>query len=162
MNNDVASLPKSMAERALWARSEYINNPTNSQIDDELLVWCFNSEDNLWYSIMGNYSSIAPLEKSKRKAVYQNIQDEKNKKYQDEYEQKYQEVIYYSKVREKVLERDNRTCQICNAFAPTKLHIHHILKRKEGGTDHFDNLITVCPSCHSLADRKGYNPTWKK
>jgi len=38
----------------------------------------------------------------------------------------------------------------------------NILKKKEGGGDEIDNLITLCPLCHSKADsKKYYNPKWK-
>ena len=59
----IKNLPKPMFERALWARNEFINNPKNSEIDEESLIWCFNEEDNLWYSILGNYSSLSPENK---------------------------------------------------------------------------------------------------
>jgi len=72
----------------------------------------------------------------------------------------YSMVLYQSKIRKKVLERDNYTCQICGKKGDSKLHIHHICKRKNDGSDCLDNLITVCPSCHPRADRTEYNPRW--
>ena len=30
--------------------------------------------------------------------------------------------------------------------------IHHIIPRREGGTGHRENLVSLCPTCHSLAD----------
>ena len=143
------SLPASMFERALFARKSFIENPSESQIDDELIVWCFNKEDSLWYSLAGNYSSFSPKEKRERY-----IQKETTA------EDIYKEVMYQSRIRGHVLERDKYTCQLCQATAPTKLHIHHILKRAEGGSDHLDNLLTVCPKCHRAADTKLYNPDW--
>ena len=153
-------LPKSMAERALWAREEFIKNPQNSQIDDETLVWC-KSPDGLWYSIAGNYSADSPEQKRVKK-------DEREKEYKNRMasaeemaEEQYKNIVYQSKIRLQVLERDKYTCQICGDEANTKLHVHHILKRIEGGTDHFDNLLTVCPKCHRKIDTKLYNPNWK-
>jgi len=69
--------------------------------------------------------------------------------------------IYWSEVRKAVLERDNYTCQKCGKVGKGRFHIHHILKRRKGGTDHMDNLITVCPVCHKAVDSKEYNPTWE-
>lgn len=45
-----------------------------------------------------------------------------------------------------VLERDYNKCQICNSR--NNLHIHHIIKRKDGGNHEPENLITLCASCH--------------
>ena len=48
--------------------------------------------------------------------------------------------------REFVLNRDNHKCQLCNS--KYNLHIHHIIKRKDGGNHEPENLITLCASCH--------------
>ena len=42
-----------------------------------------------------------------------------------------------------------RRCCICRRFRPTKLQVHHIIERAQGGTDDEDNLIVICFSCHS-------------
>ena len=49
-------------------------------------------------------------------------------------------------IRNIVLERDHNKCQICNSR--NNLHIHHIVKRRNGGSHDPDNLITLCASCH--------------
>ena len=49
-------------------------------------------------------------------------------------------------IRNIVLERDHNKCQICNSR--NHLHIHHIVKRRNGGSHDPDNLITLCASCH--------------
>ena len=49
-------------------------------------------------------------------------------------------------IRNIVLERDHNKCQICNSR--NNLHIHHIVKRRNGGSHYPDNLITLCASCH--------------
>ena len=45
-----------------------------------------------------------------------------------------------------ILSRDNHRCRICGDT--NNLHIHHIRKRRDGGTNDSDNLITLCNSCH--------------
>ena len=50
--------------------------------------------------------------------------------------------------REAVLHRDNYTCQICGK-KHTRLEVHHIVYRSQGGTDDENNLITLCEDCHS-------------
>lgn len=49
--------------------------------------------------------------------------------------------------REAILNRDSYTCQICGA-KNTRLEVHHIVYRSQGGTDDEDNLITLCEFCH--------------
>lgn len=50
------------------------------------------------------------------------------------------------KTREDVLTRDKFECQICKR--KDSLHLHHLIKRRNGGNHHADNLITLCASCH--------------
>ncbi len=48
-----------------------------------------------------------------------------------------------------VLARDNYTCQYCSGKSKDKqLDCHHIIFRKNKGTDTPDNLITLCKTCH--------------
>ena len=159
----LSKLPLVMQKRAMWARETIINNPEKSEIDyDEMLAWVYNEEDNLWYSIDGNYSQKSPSEKMLKRAEYEKRMDENAVKYKQEWDAKYHEIVYWSKIREQVLKRDNYICQICFKIASSKLHVHHVLKKREKGEDYFDLLITVCPPCHKQADIKLYNPDWKK
>lgn len=49
----------------------------------------------------------------------------------------------------KILKRANKGCQICN-WNESTCDIHHIIPKKEGGTDDISNLIIVCPNCHRV------------
>jgi hypothetical protein len=49
------------------------------------------------------------------------------------------------------LRRDKARCRICG-FA-TMVEVHHIIARRHGGPDTLDNLITLCPNHHTMADR---------
>lgn len=63
----------------------------------------------------------------------------------------YQRGVNYgfSKTREKVLFRDNHICQACSGKSKdSKLEVHHIIFRSNGGSDEEDNLITLCKTCH--------------
>ena len=53
----------------------------------------------------------------------------------------------FSSRKEAILNRDNYTCQICKA-KNTRLEVHHIIYRSNGGTDDENNLITLCKDCH--------------
>ena len=50
--------------------------------------------------------------------------------------------------REAILNRDRYSCQICGK-KHTRLEVHHIIYRSNGGTDDENNLITLCEDCHS-------------
>lgn len=48
-----------------------------------------------------------------------------------------------------VLNRDNYTCQNCKGkHKDSKLEVHHIVFRSQGGSDEESNLITLCHTCH--------------
>jgi 5-methylcytosine-specific restriction endonuclease McrA len=54
-------------------------------------------------------------------------------------------------LRQKILERDNYTCQICHRKLPAdQLIIDHIIPISFGGTNDESNLRTVCRECHKL------------
>ena len=55
-----------------------------------------------------------------------------------------------------VLNRDNYTCQYCKGkHKDSKLEVHHIIFRSQGGSDEDSNLITLCHTCHkNLHDGK--------
>lgn len=49
----------------------------------------------------------------------------------------------------KILKRSKIGCQICN-WNESTCDIHHIISKKEGGSDNISNLIIVCPNCHRI------------
>jgi 5-methylcytosine-specific restriction endonuclease McrA len=64
------------------------------------------------------------------------------------YQQGQQKNFY--NVKAYVLSRDGYKCQKCkNSKTGTKLHVHHIVFKSNGGTDSPDNLVTLCESCHT-------------
>jgi hypothetical protein len=50
---------------------------------------------------------------------------------------------------DKMMVKCARRCCICRRFRPTKLQVHHIIERNQGGTNDEDNLIVTCMSCHT-------------
>lgn len=48
-----------------------------------------------------------------------------------------------------------RCCCICHRFKGTKLELHHIALKSEGGTDSFENAIPLCFDCH--AEQSSYD-----
>ena len=62
--------------------------------------------------------------------------------------------------RKKVYRRDGYRCALCDSTQ--YIQIHHAVPRGEGGTDHEQNLITLCADCHALAhgmDLRGWGAT---
>ena len=54
----------------------------------------------------------------------------------------------FSSRRAAVLHRDSYTCQICGK-THTRIEVHHIIFRSQGGTDDENNLIALCGDCHN-------------
>lgn len=63
----------------------------------------------------------------------------------------YQKGINYGfeNTKAMVLNRDNYKCQYCKGkHKDSKLEVHHIIFRSQGGGDDESNLITLCHTCH--------------
>jgi hypothetical protein len=63
----------------------------------------------------------------------------------------YQKGVNYGYANNKsyILARDNYTCHCCKGKSKdSKLEVHHIVFRSQGGSDEHDNLITLCKTCH--------------
>jgi hypothetical protein len=63
-------------------------------------------------------------------------------------------------VRDAVLERDGYGCQLCGSTKTDELHVHHILPRHRGGSDHPVNLVVVCIPCHKMIHRARENESF--
>ncbi len=62
-----------------------------------------------------------------------------------------------------VLNRDNYTCRQCckGKHKDSKLEVHHIVFRSQGGSDEESNLITLCHTCHKDLHSGKINPKLK-
>lgn len=63
----------------------------------------------------------------------------------------YQKGVNYGfeNTKAMVLNRDNYKCQYCKGkHKDSKLEVHHIIFRSQGGSDEESNLITLCHTCH--------------
>ncbi|NJB84194.1 HNH endonuclease [Wenyingzhuangia aestuarii] len=67
---------------------------------------------------------------------------------------------FRGKVVEDALISCGRHCSLCHKFCGTKMELHHIKQRKDGGEDSFENCIPLCFDCH--ADVMQYNPDHPK
>lgn len=59
-------------------------------------------------------------------------------------------MLGYANVKQFVLERDHHLCQLCRKKTQTHLHVHHVLWRRDGGSDTPENLTILCHECHDL------------
>jgi hypothetical protein len=48
--------------------------------------------------------------------------------------------------REEIRARDGNRCSRCGS--PRNLHVHHRIRRSQGGQDDAQNQITLCAECH--------------
>ena len=55
---------------------------------------------------------------------------------------------FSEKVQAEALAACERRCCICHNFCGTKMALHHIVQRADGGDDSFDNCIPLCLNCH--------------
>jgi hypothetical protein len=56
----------------------------------------------------------------------------------------------FSNTKAYVLNRDGYVCQYCfGKSKDSRKHVHHIIFRKDNGSDDEANLITLCETCHS-------------
>ena len=53
------------------------------------------------------------------------------------------------KVQAEALAACERCCCICHKFCGTKIELHHIKQKADGGEDTFDNCIPLCFDCHA-------------
>jgi hypothetical protein len=73
----------------------------------------------------------------------------------------YQKGVNYGfeNTKAMVLNRDNYTCQYCKGkHKDSKLEVHHIVFRSQGGSDEESNLITLCHTCHKDLHSEKINP----
>jgi len=92
--------------------------------------------------------SILPVSKWTLELASFDIHKISNPEVQGEYYREGDLKNYYN-VKQYVLERDTYKCQHCNGRSKdNRLHVHHIIFKSRGGSDHQDNLVTLCKTCH--------------
>lgn len=58
-------------------------------------------------------------------------------------------MAFPQSVQEEALVACGRCCCICHKFCGTKIELHHIRQKADGGADTLDNCIPLCFDCHS-------------
>jgi 5-methylcytosine-specific restriction endonuclease McrA len=62
----------------------------------------------------------------------------------------------WRKIRQRILNRDGHTCQVCGMEGNS---VDHIVPRSAGGGDHDWNLQTLCVSCNSAKGGRFFSST---
>ena len=73
-----------------------------------------------------------------------------------EYHSKDQRKLLTKELRQKIMIRDNYTCQICGKYMPdgVGLHIDHIIPVSKGGKSVESNLQVLCSKCNGSKSNK--------
>ncbi|WFA07621.1 HNH endonuclease signature motif containing protein [Tissierella sp. Yu-01] len=69
-------------------------------------------------------------------------------------------MSFDKQVSEDALVASERCCCLCHTFCGSKIELHHIKQKAEGGEDTLENCIPLCFNCH--AEVKAYNPKHPK
>ncbi|MDQ7824987.1 MAG: HNH endonuclease signature motif containing protein [Candidatus Eremiobacteraeota bacterium] len=59
-----------------------------------------------------------------------------------------EDTLKHAAHHHKILKRDRFRCQVPGCRCRRGLHVHHIIRRSQGGTDDEWNLIVLCEACH--------------
>ncbi|MBI5360371.1 MAG: HNH endonuclease [Planctomycetes bacterium] len=78
---------------------------------------------------------------------------ENNYELQDDFPENWNEI------RRAIYKRDKYTCQECGE-SNCELHCHHVQPRRVGGSNYYENLITLCEHCHH--NQNVHTCVWKK
>lgn len=140
----------------LWIecwRAEKFGDRFNS-LETELSEKSFRKAKQVLEGVMFEFDAVTNLMASGRAAItgwkVRNLHGSrlKQKKFQPTTEyQNFLQSDYWEIVRDRILYRDNHTCQQCGS--QTRLQVHH-LTYEHHGEEHLypEDLITLCRSCH--------------
>jgi 5-methylcytosine-specific restriction endonuclease McrA len=97
-------------------------------------------EDRFLISIKDNEYTLLFTQEENQESPYRKQRNQADK------------ILRNKTLRKQVFERDNYTCQSCGV--KENLTIDHIIPVSKGGSNHLDNLQTLCGSCNSKKGAK--------
>ena len=62
-------------------------------------------------------------------------------------------LYYHRNYKKACLARDGYKCRVC--ASENDLRVHHIIHKKDGGSDKLSNLMTLCEACHDKHHKEG-------
>ena len=153
LRNDISNklTSKREARRTRRNRLRYRQPRFNNRVSTKKKGWLAPSVEhkiNSHLKIVEDLHKIMPISNIVVEVASFDVQkiknpDIKGKEYQEG------EQLGFWNTREYVLFRDNHTCQHCKGKSKDPiLNVHHIIGRKDGGSNAPSNLITLCETCH--------------
>ena len=93
---------------------------------------------------------LIELSLSKMLAICDNLEDIGYQTTSRKYNSKSQRKLMTRELRERIMERDNYTCQMCGKYMPDEvgLHVDHIIPVAKGGKSIESNLQVLCDKCN--------------
>ena len=113
--------------------------------------------------IVKKICSLLPISKINLEVANFNIQKMKNPEIENvQYQQG--DLYEYENLKSYLVQREQVKCQLCSKSSTkgSSFRIHHIIPRKEGGTDKPDNLSLLHEKCHTRLHRKNLHHLLKK
>lgn len=78
--------------------------------------------------------------------AYKNRFGTRQKEYTEENKPR---LRFHHKPRLELIQKRGSKCELCSYAVEQVLNVHHIVERKDGGTNEESNLIVLCPNCHA-------------
>jgi predicted restriction endonuclease len=64
------------------------------------------------------------------------------------------ERVISTALKKDIIDKYNNKCGVCDLEFPDILQIHHIIPFSRDGTNFEENLIPLCPNCHSIVHKR--------
>ena len=128
----------------LWYRKPRWKNRANARKEGRLMPSVLHKV-NTHISIIEKIKKLLPVSKIILETGLFDMQKMENDKIRN-YQYQKGEMFGFENVKSYVLSRDKHMCFF--KCKDSKLEVHHIKFRSQGGTDNPNNLITLCQKCH--------------
>lgn len=153
VRNDITKLLAARREARRTRRSRLRHRAPrfDNRIHSKNKGWLAPSVENrisTHIRMVGLVCSILPIGRIVMETASFDIQKIRNPEIEREGYQRGVQLGFWN-VREYVLWRDGHKCRNCGGKTKDDvLEVHHLIQRKDGGSDRPDNLITLCRTCH--------------
>lgn len=153
LRNDISKKLTSKREirKTRRSRLRYRKPRFDNRVSTKKKGWLAPSIDhkiNSHLKIVEDLNKIMPINKIIVEVASFDVQKIKNPNIEGGEYQEGKQLGFWN-VREYVLFRDEHVCQHCKGKSKDPiLNVHHIIQRKDGGSNAPSNLITLCKTCH--------------
>lgn len=155
LRDDVSKLleaRRSLRRGRRYRKTRYRAPRFDNRVGSKNKGWLAPSVENrigTHMAVINKVCRLLPVTNIKVEVAAFDIQRIKNSDIEGEEYQMGSQLGFWN-VREYVLWRDGHKCQHCHGRSKDSiLEVHHLLQRKDGGSDRPDNLITLCSTCHN-------------